>query len=132
MYDRVQTAKQFLENKKILTSRYATERSGDIQTFLDQEKLLAPLIKSQEETSKATQEKIVANQNLTSNVLVPLMQEVRRKNDQVDILQQLPYYQAQIDQPAPIAESTPEKKPMTIDFDQDLDTTDKENLDYME
>src|SRR5271163_238340 len=132
MYDRVKNAKQFLENKKILTNRYATERSGNIQTFRDQEKLLAPLIKSQEETSKATQEKIVANLDLTSNILVPLMEEIKKRNDQVDILQQLPYYQAQLDQPAPIAEFTPKKKPTTmIDFDQELNTTDRENLEYM-
>src|SRR5271163_16068 len=131
MYDRVKNAKQFLENKKILTSRYATERSGDIQTFRDQEKLLAPLIKSQEETSKATQEKIVANQDLTSNILVPYMEEIKKRNDQVDILQQLPYYQTQLDQPALIAVSTPEKG-LRVDFDQDLNTTDRENLENME
>jgi len=138
MFDRVKNEKQYLENKRILKQRYEAERAGDIQAYQDQSKILGPLIKSQQETSKATQDKIVASQDLTSNALtqslIPFTDELRRINDQVDTLQQFPYYQAQIDQPQPlpIAESTPEKKIDIYDLDQDLNITDRENLNFME
>ena len=128
-----QSVRSYLNNKKILKDRYEAERTGDIQLYKDQAKYLAPLIKSQEETAKATQDKIVASQDLTSNALVPFTTELKRRNDQVDVLKDLPFYQAQIDQP--IAESTPEKKATPVEdlyyLDQDLNTTDKENLEDM-
>ncbi len=130
---RDQSVRSYLVNKKILKDRYEAERTGDIQLFQDQAKYLAPLIKSQEETAKATQDKIVASQDLTSNTLVPFTTQLRRRNDQLDNLKDLPFYQAQIDQP--IAESTPEKKVTSEEdryyLDQDLNTTDKENLEDM-
>jgi len=130
-----QTVRMYLENKKILKDRYEAERSGDIQLFKDQTKYLAPLIKSQEETAKATQDKIVASQDVTSNALVPFTSELKRRNDQVDTLQALPFYQAQIEQQLPIAESMPEKKATPLQdlyyLDKDLNTTDIENLEDM-
>ena len=64
-------ARKFLENKKILKYRYEEEKSGDIQIYKDQAKILGQLTKSQQETSKATQDKIVVCQDLTNNALVP-------------------------------------------------------------
>ena len=81
-----QSVREFLNNKKILNDRYLTEKSGDIQTYLDQTKLLALLIKSQQEASKATQDKIVASQDLTNNALVPFTTELKRRNNQVEAL----------------------------------------------
>ena len=94
--------------------------------------MLDPLINSKQETSKATQDKILASQALVNNALFPFIIKLQRRNDQVDTLQQFPYYQAQIDQPIPIVESTPEKKSnMIIDLDKSLNTTDRENLEDM-
>ena len=70
MFDKVQSAKIF-RNKKILKDRYEAEKSGDIQIYKDQAKILGQLTKSQQETSKATQDKIVVCQDLTNNALVP-------------------------------------------------------------
>lgn len=64
------------------------------------------------------------------------MQELQRRNDQIDTLVSQPFYQLpQLDQPNPIAESTPEKKSTEIDqynLDQGLNTTDIENLENMD
>ena len=68
-----QSVRKYLENKKILNNKYLEERSGDIQTYQDQTKLFDPLIKSQQGTLKATQDKIVSSQDLTSNAFVPFI-----------------------------------------------------------
>ena len=66
-----------------------------------------------------------------NNAFVPFTTELKRRDYQVKALQ-LPYYQAQIDQLIPIAESTPEKKSnMIIDLDKYLNTMNRENLQDM-
>ena len=84
------------------------------------------LLKSQQGTSKTMQDKIVASQDLASNMLAPFTRELKRRNDQVDTLQLFPFHQAQIDQLIPIAKTS-----MLIDLDKDFNITDKENLEYM-
>ena len=66
---------------------------------------------------------IVSSQETTANALVTKLTELQRgndqlqrRNDQMDILQQTLFYQAQIDQPA--AESAPKKETQRyIDLD---------------
>ena len=127
MYDRVKSAQEYLKNKKILKDRYEAERSGDIQLFREQEKLFKPLITSQQDTSKVSQEnlkaikdEIQANKDTTSQALVPLARELQRRNDQFEMLQGRPFNQSEIELSS--AESTPEKKDqgMRIDLNGDL------------
>src|SRR5258708_15716191 len=136
-----QTVRKYLENRKIVRDRFQGEKTGDIQLYKEQAKNLEPIIKSQEETSKVSQEElkaikdeVKANKDITSQALEPFTRELKRRNDQLDMLANQPYYnQAQIEQqPDPIAQSTPRKKDtMEIDFYTLLNTTDRENLDDM-
>ena len=110
---------------------FENDRSGDQFLFREQEKLFKPIINVQKETSRSLQDKLISSQETTASALMPMLTELQRRNDQMDILQQFPYYQAQIDQP--VVELIPEKKAqMYIDLDRDLDDTDKENLAYMD
>src|SRR5882757_2602630 len=128
MYDRVKSAQEYLKNKKILKDRYEAERSGDIQLFRDQEKILKPLIVTQQDTSKASQEnlkaikdEIIASKDTTSQALVPLARELQRRNDQFEMLQGLPFNQSEIELSS--GESTPEKKDQGVIIDLDGDLT---------
>src|SRR5258708_3051837 len=140
-----QTVRKYLENRKIVRDRFQGEKTGEIQLFKDQSKNLEPIIKSQEETSKVSQEElkaikdeVKANKDITSQALEPFTRELKRRNDQLDMLASQPSYnQAQIgevpQQPDPIAQSTPVKKDtMVVDLDKSLNTTDRENLEEME
>src|SRR5258708_25528002 len=134
------------ESKRIkdtLINRFESERSGDQIFQIEQTKVFKPLLDNQKETSKATQDKIVSAQEAirssTNNELVPLVEELKRRNDQIDMIVSQPFYQAQIkevpQQPDPIAQSTPEKKSdyyyYNLDIDQNLNTTAMENLEDM-
>src|SRR5258708_1195444 len=139
-----QTVRKYLENRKIIRDRFQGEKAGDIQLYKEQAKNLEPIIKSQEETSKVSQEELKAikdeekaNKDTTSQELEPFTRELKRRNDQLEMLASQRYYnQAQIgevpQQPDPIAQSTPVKKDtMVVDLDKSLNTTDRENLEDM-
>ena len=86
----------------------------------------------QKETSKSIQDKIVAGQDATSNALIPFTRELQRRNDQVETLQNLPFYNLPPEiENAP--QSTPIKAPVVtvIDFDKGLDKTQREDLQDM-
>ena len=88
-------------------------------------------------------DKIIENQYATSKVLVPFTQELQRRNDLLETAQSLPFYNAGLEAPfGPLApqaalqlpfqhSSTPGKSVMYVDPDQDLNTTDRENLDLL-
>src|SRR5882757_3423997 len=139
MYDRVKSAQEYLKNNFFLKDQYEAERSGDIQLFRKQEKILKPLIVTQQETSKASQEnlkaikdEIIASKDTTSQALVPLARELQRRNDQFEMLQGLPFNQSEIELSS--AESTPEKKDqgVIIDLDGDLTIEDIYILDQLD
>ena len=93
---------------------------------------MKPLIEVQKETSKSIQDKIVAGQDATSNALIPFTRELQRRNDQVETLQNLPFYNLPPEiENAP--QSTPIKAPVVtvIDFDKGLDKTQREYLQDM-
>src|SRR5271163_3134157 len=122
----------YIKLKKPINNQNDSERSGEQLFQKEQTKSFQPLINVQKETSKSIKDNMAAGQELTVNTLLPLVQEMQRRNDQIDMLASQPFHQAQIEPPTPIAESTPEKKPtMLIDFDKDLNTTDRENLEEM-
>lgn len=127
MYSKLENVQAFLANKKILKDRYEAERSGDQQLYRDQSKLYQPIITSQQETAKEIKDKIQASSQASSQALEPLAREFQRRN-QVEMLQQQPLPQLDMQSVEPIAESTPEKPTIVIDLDAGLNTTDIENL----
>ena len=125
----IKSMQEYKRIKEELRNRFDSERSGDQMFQREQTKAFEPLINIQKETSKATQDKIVSSQEARNNELVPLVQEMQRRNDQIDMLVSQPFYQAQIEQPDPIAESTPVKKSAwRIDVDRHFDESDIQNL----
>ena len=85
-------AKRYKEQRDALRRRYEVQKTGDQTLFTEQSKLFKPLIEVQKETSKAIGDKITTNQEGLSNVLVPFTRELRKRNEQVETLQNLPYY----------------------------------------
>ena len=123
--------KKYKQQKDLLKKRFEDEKTGDQTLFIDQERLFKPLIKTQEKTSKAMQDKIVASQEATSNALVPIARDLQKRIDQMESLQDLSSYnipQGIEDVP----QSTPQKDrdiiKIDLDLDAGLDTTDLENL----
>jgi len=87
--------KKYIEQQDRLKNYYEKERIGEQNLFTNQAKLYKPIIETQKESSKEIQNKIVSNQETLSNTLVPLTNELKRRNDQVEELQSLPYYNIQ-------------------------------------
>jgi len=129
--DKLKNAKQFLESRKKFKARQEAERSGDIQLFKDQSKLFFPLITTQQETTEASSD-------IMSRALVPFTRELQQRNDQVETLQEFPYYQEQIEQPAePTGSEGSDTEPVGVagsiraSYDADLNTTDKKKLEVL-
>src|SRR6478609_8946220 len=132
-------SKEFIERyanqKKRLKQHFEREKTGDQTLYIDQAQLLRPLIDSQKETSKSIQDKIVTGQESLSNALVPLVQELQKRNDQVEALQGLPFYNTPEIEGVP--QSTPKVTPqkeqqaqyINVDLDGELlNQTHQENL----
>src|SRR6478609_1099083 len=120
--------KRYKEQRDLIRKEFQAEKVGNQTLFTDQLKLFKPLIKSQKETSKDLQDKLVTNQNTLSNTLVPFAKELKRRNDQVDELQALPFYSKE----ESLSHSTPKSKGIMIDINGELlDQTHKENLEDM-
>jgi len=126
-------ANQYKKQRDELQRRFEAERTGDQTLFIDQTKLLKPLIEVQKETSKSIKDKIEAGQDATSNALIPFTRELQRRNDQVETLQNLPFYNLPPEiENAP--QSTPIKTPAVTDIldpDEGLDKTQREDLQDM-
>jgi hypothetical protein len=120
--------KNFVAQRDSLKKRFENEKTGDQNLFIDQERLFKPLIETQEKTSKATQDKIVAS----SDVIVPFTRAIQKRIDQMESLQDLPFYNV-----PPGIEDAPQSTPqkgrdiINVDLDAGLDTTDLENLEDM-
>src|ERR1700761_666979 len=121
--------KYYTQQRDALMNSFAADKTGD-QTFLtEQTKLFQPLLQSQQQI----QDKLIENQNATSNVLVPFVSELQKRNNLMEDSQYLPFYNAPLEiQDAP--QSTPVKSKLAdvhIDLDQKLNTSDVENLQDM-
>src|SRR6266568_4958847 len=86
---------EFKRLKESLKNRFDSERSGEQVFQREQTKAFEPLINIQKETSKATQDKITSVEEARNNSLVPLVPEMQRRNDQIDMLASQPFYQQQ-------------------------------------
>jgi hypothetical protein len=124
--------KKYKEQRDMLKKRFENEKTGDQTLYIDQERLFKPLIETQEKTSKAMQDKIVTSQEATSNALVPIARDLHKRIDQMESLQDLPFYNIQ-----PGIEDVPQSTPQKdrdifqVDLDVGLNTTDLENLEDM-
>ena len=121
---------KYAEQRDRLKNYFEKEKIGNQNLYTDQAKLFKPIIESQKESSKEIQDKIVSNQENLSNTLVPYTNELKRRNDQIEELQSLPYYNIpQEIEDAP--QSTP-KKEIIIDVNGELlNQTHLENLTAM-
>ena len=97
--------KRYKEQRDLIRKEFQAEKVGDQSRFTDQLKLFKPLIESQKETSKDLQDKLASNQNTLSNTLVLFTNKLKRRNDQVDELQALPFYSRES-----LSHSTPKSK----------------------
>src|SRR5439155_6693505 len=117
----------YKQQRDFLKQRFEAEKTGDQTLSTERSKLFKPLIESQKEASKAIQDKIATSQDTISNVLVPFTRALEKRNDQLETLQDLPYYNIQqgIED---VPQSTPQKsKTVFVDLNSGLNTTDLEN-----
>src|SRR5271169_7144420 len=117
MLQPVNDTAEYKKVKKVLTDRFENERTGDQDLFREQTKILQPLINTQQQSVQD------ANATAVSNALVPLTREMQRRNDQVDLLAEQPFFQQHLPAVTPIS---PEF--MKRDLDIGLNETDRENL----
>ena len=100
---------EYVKIRKALKQRFENERAGEQFRYADQSELFKPIIEAQKETSKDIKNTIVSGQEGTSNVLIPFTNELRRRNDQIDELQTLPFYNTP-QEIQDVAQFTPVKK----------------------
>src|SRR6266496_1407483 len=110
------------------TNIFYSERSGEQVFQREQTKAFEPLINIQKETSKATQDKITSAEEARNNALVPLVQEMQRRNDQIDMLVSQPFYQQQ---QLPDIPEEKDLEDIRIDLDKNLNDSDIQNLNDM-
>jgi hypothetical protein len=109
---------------------FEVQKTGDQSLYIDQTKLFQPLIDTTKETSKAIQERIGTDHKELENALVPFTAQLRRRNEQVEALQNLPFHTQEIE---PVGQSTPKKNEDVLKYNLDkiLNETDNENLQDM-
>jgi len=102
---------------------FESERSGYQYLFRDQSKMLQPLIKPliSTQTVKATQ----------NSGTQDLSRELQRRNDQVDLLVQQPFYSDPLPSVTAPQTSSPMKDYNKINVDSDLNETDFKNVQDM-
>src|SRR2546425_628017 len=126
-----ESTRKYVEQRERLRKQFLAERVGDQELYDKREKLFKPIIESQKETSKAIQDKIVKNVESMSNVLVPLTTELKRRTDNEEVLQNLPFYHSPLEL-GNVPQSTPKQKDIIVDLDGELlNETHRENLDLM-
>jgi hypothetical protein len=120
-------AKHYKDQRDRLRKRFEDEKTGEQAELTENIKLFRPIIESQNNTSKAIQDKLVN----TRDAIVPFTRELQKRIDQMETLQGLPYY----DKPLEIQnvpQSTPQKDVRYLDLDGELiNETHRENLQDM-
>src|SRR5271170_6937023 len=122
----LQPVKDIAEYKRVkeaLRDRFEAEQTGDQDLFREQSKIFQPLINTQEQTAKAIKDGQDINAAAVSNVLLPFTRELQRRNEQVDMLTEQPFYRQEL---PPITPISPEF--VNVDLDAGLDETDRENM----
>jgi hypothetical protein len=119
----IRDLREYKRLKESLKTRFETDRTGDQELFTEQTKIFQPLIKTQQDTSKALGEKITAGQaaiqTAAADALAPLTRELERRNDQAE----LPFYRDEVPGAIDINQT-----PEPFDPDGELTDADKKNL----
>ena len=119
--------KRYTQQRENLQKHFLSEKVGKQALYIAQAELNKPIIDSQKETTENIQNKITNNQDLLTNTLVPFTNELKRRNDQVDELKALPYFNVP-QEIEDIPQSTP-KKDIIVDVNGELlNQTHIENL----
>jgi hypothetical protein len=129
MLQPVKDINEYKRIKESLRDRFEAERSGDQDMFREQTRILQPLINTQQRTVQAIKDGQDVNATAVSNALVPLTRELQRRNDQVDLLAEQPFYHQELPAITPIDSASPDF--LKVDLDAGLNDTDKENLQDM-
>src|SRR3989441_8680645 len=124
--------KDYERVKNTLKKRFENEKIGDQNMYADQAKLFRPLIDEHKVTTKTIQQNLTTGQESLTNALVPFTEELRKRNEQVDNLQTLPFYN-DFPRIENVPQSTPKRNAsdFVIDLDKMLSETDRENLQDM-
>jgi hypothetical protein len=126
--------KKYKEQRDRIKKHFEAERTGEQVQYIDQVKLFKPLLESQKESSRSIQDKIVSSQDTLSNALVPFTTELRKRNEQIDELQALPFYDIPREIEG-IKHSTPVKDRSVIEINLDgelLEESHRENLSILD
>src|SRR6267154_284461 len=125
-------ANEYRRVQNAMKEKFNKQNIGDQTQYIDQTKLFKPLIEVQNESSKSIQDKIASSQDVFSNALIPFTTEMKRRNDQVDEVDEVeafPFdnFPKEIED---VPQSTPKKKGFIVDtdFDQKFNVSDRENL----
>src|SRR5664279_99519 len=86
---------EFARVKDELKKRFEFARIGEETLYIDQTNQFKPLIDVQNANAKAIQDKITSGQDGLVNALIPYIEELKKRNDQVEELQSLPFYTGQ-------------------------------------
>ena len=118
--------KRYVEQRDYIIKHFEADKTGEQIQYMDQKKLLKPLL----ETQQVIQDKIVSGQDTLSNALIPFTNELRKRNELVDELQALPFYNVPREiENVPAAHSTPIKNVIEINLDGELlEQTHRDNL----
>src|ERR1041384_4814226 len=92
-YDTKEYVKEYTKQRDILKNKFLADKTGDQTLLTEQTKLFQPLLQSQ----KQIQEKLIENQNATSNVLVPFVNELQKRNNLAEESQYLPFYNTSLE-----------------------------------
>ena len=121
-------AKDYERVKNNVKKMFREEKLGSQQSYLDQTKLFQPITDTTREVTKNLENKIISDRESFNTMVVPMVTELTRANDQREALLQLPYYSTEVPESSTIQTSTPKRKDVIIDLDQDFNETDRENL----
>ena len=118
---------RYTKAKNEVKQMFRNEKLGIQQHYSDQEKLFKPIIDTTKETTKNLEQRIVDNRQNLNDIFVPFTNQLMRANDQREAIQAMPFYTSDIPD-ASYRESTPKKGTLIVNLDNDLDETDRENL----
>ena len=128
----VKDIKEYKRVKEALRDEFVAERTGDQELFRAQSKKFQALIDTQQQTVKEIKD---INSTAVSNALLPFTKELQRRNEQVDMLAEQPFFHHEVplDSVRPQAAISPISSayPMNIDLDAPLNETDRKNLKNM-
>ena len=120
--------KEYEKVKNNVKNMFREQKFGSQQSHLAQTKLFKPITDTTREVTKNLKDKIISDRESFNTMVVPMITELTRANDQREALLQLPYYSTEIPESSTIQTSTPKRKDVIIDLDQDFNETDRENL----